>query len=177
MKTQLKLVTAAVAAAVSLGMSAPLWAAAHTGAASTDMAADFKAERKRCQEMPKGGERDSCMKSVRANEKSARRSSDAKGTDRSSPKSPGEIAGADKMQKSPTGTEREKSSLPQAPKGANETAGAADKGDAASRRAKGSKGSDTMGSGSGATTSPGTGPGPVGTPKSPNEAAGKGAAK
>ena len=67
MKTQFKLVTAAVATAVGLAFSVPLFAADMSSGAM-----DSKADRKRCQEMPKGAERDSCMKDVRASERAAK---------------------------------------------------------------------------------------------------------
>lgn len=108
MKMPLRLASA-VAAAVGLGLSMPLFAA--------DKPADAKQALAQCDGL-KGEERTKCRKEARATDSQG--SGKAKGAQATGSS---EIGGADKMQKSPTGADREKSTLPTAPpKAAAETA-------------------------------------------------------
>ena len=118
MKMYLKLASA-VAAAVGLSLSVPLFAADKGAMASCDGL--------------KGEERAKCRKEARATDDA---SSKAKG-----PQASGSSEVAGKSQKSPTGTEREKSTLPTAPaKGSSEVAGGA-KGETKVDRATDKRGS------------------------------------
>ncbi len=123
MKKHLKLASA-VAAAVGLSLSMPLFAA--------DKPMDSKAALASC-DGKKGEERAKCRKEARATDEGSSKAKGAQATGSS------EIGG--KAQKSPTGTEREKTTLPTAaPKGASEVAGGDGKGTSKADRASDKRG-------------------------------------
>lgn len=108
MKMQLK-VMSAVAAAVGLSLSMPLFAA--------DKSMESKGAMASCDGL-KGDERAKCRKEARVTDDASSKAKGAQATGSS------EVGG--KAQKSPTGADREKTSLPTAaPKGASEVAGEA----------------------------------------------------